>query len=62
MKDGAVSSKFFWTKKENSANVDRQLRAERRQLEHDIIVDQDVDMVDESVIVIDSSIEILHVE
>ena len=42
--------------------MDRQLRAERRQLEHDIIVDQDVDMVDESVIVIDSSIEMLHVE
>ncbi|KAK2166799.1 hypothetical protein LSH36_35g06040 [Paralvinella palmiformis] len=27
-----------------------------------MIVDQDVDMVDESVIVIDSSIEVLHVE
>ena len=62
LKDGAVPSKFCWTEKEKSANVDRQLRAERRQLQHDIIVDQDVDMVDESVIVIDSSIEMLHVE
>ena len=62
LKDGAVPSKFCWTEKEKSANVDRQLRAERRRLEHDIIVDQDVDMVDESVIVIDSSTEILHVE
>jgi len=62
LKDGAVPPKFCWAEKEKSANVDHQLRAERWQVQHDIIVDQDVDMVDESVIVIDSSIEMLHVE
>ena len=62
LKDGVVPSKFYWTEKEKSANVDRQQRAERRQLQYDIIVDQDVDMVDESVIVIDSFIEIVRVE
>ncbi|KAK2142385.1 hypothetical protein LSH36_963g00064 [Paralvinella palmiformis] len=44
LKDGAVPSKFFWTEK--SANVDRQLRAERRQLQHDIIVDQDQPIIE----------------